>query len=145
MQSLLVLNGPNLNLLGQRQPEIYGRTTLSDIEKACRKRFEAQDVKLTFLQSNREGELVDAVQDAAGVHAGIVLNAGAYTHTSLALMDAIASVDVPVVELHLSNIHAREAFRRNSFVAKVAIGQISGFGSFGYELALDAMLRHLDT
>lgn len=142
MTSILILNGPNLNLLGTRQPEVYGSTTLADVEKMCRahadKRFD-----LAFAQSNHEGALIDHIHAAKGTHAGIVLNAGAYTHTSIALMDAIASVELPVIEVHLSNIHAREAFRHKSFIAPVALGQICGFGANSYLLAIDALERHL--
>jgi len=143
MTSLLILNGPNLNLLGQRQPEVYGATTLAEVEKMCLDKAETSGCTVSFLQSNHEGELVDAIQAARGVHDGIILNAGAYTHTSVALMDAISSVQVPVCELHLSNIHAREEFRQKSFIAPVAVGQICGFGPAGYALAIDAMLAHL--
>lgn len=143
MPSLLILNGPNLNLLGKRQPEIYGRTTLREIEAMCQAHGAAQGVSIACRQSNHEGELVEAIHAAAGAQDGIVLNAGAYTHTSVALMDAIASVALPVVEVHLSNIHAREPFRRRSFIARVALGQICGFGPKGYLLAIDALLAHL--
>lgn len=143
MTSILVLNGPNLNLLGQRQPEVYGSTTLADIEAACAAHGETSGLSVSCFQSNHEGALVDAIHAAKGVHDGIILNAGAYTHTSVALMDAIASVELPVVELHLSNIHAREAFRHKSYIAPVAIGQICGFGAHGYILALDALRQHL--
>jgi 3-dehydroquinate dehydratase-2 len=143
MTSLLVLNGPNLNLLGQRQPDIYGTTTLADIEQACRTHAGQAGVSVSFLQSNHEGALVDAVHAARGVHDGIILNAGAYTHTSVALMDAVSSAEVPTIEVHLSNIHARERFRHHSFIARVAIGQIIGFGARGYTLAIDAMVDHL--
>ncbi len=139
MTSILILNGPNLNLLGRRQPEVYGRTTLAEIESLCRAHAAAIGVDLAFAQSNHEGALVDAIHEAAGRHDCIVLNAGAYTHTSVALMDAIAGVDLPVVELHLSNIHAREAFRHKSYIAPVAAGQICGFGPRGYVLAMDAL------
>lgn len=143
MSGILVLNGPNLNLLGTRQPEVYGSTTLADIESACIAHGGAKGLDVTCLQSNHEGELVDAIHGARGVQDGIVLNAGAYTHTSVALMDAISSVGLAVVEVHLSNIHAREPFRHHSYVAPVAIGQICGFGAQGYVLAIDALSEHL--
>ncbi|MEQ9695978.1 type II 3-dehydroquinate dehydratase [Shimia sp. SDUM112013] len=144
MPSLLILNGPNLNLLGQRQPEVYGKTTLEDIRSRCMAHAEGK-CALAFEQSNHEGTLVDMIHAAKGTHDGIILNAGAYTHTSIALMDAIASVELPVVELHLSNIHAREVFRHKSYIAPVAIGQICGFGAAGYILSMDALLGHLRT
>ena len=143
MLSILVLNGPNLNLLGTRQPEVYGKTTLPEIQEMCARRAKQLGVVLMFEQSNHEGVLVDAIQAARGVHDGIILNAGAYTHTSIALMDAIASVELPVIELHLSNIHAREGFRQRSFIARVALAQICGLGPAGYPLALDALVQHL--
>lgn len=143
MTSILVLNGPNLNLLGTRQPEVYGHTTLTDIEAMCRDKARVLSVTLAFEQSNSEGALVDMIHNARGVHDGIILNAGAYTHTSIALMDAISSVQVPTIELHLSNIHAREPFRHESYIAKVALGVICGFGAHGYSLALDAIARHV--
>lgn len=142
-RSILILNGPNLNLLGTRQPEVYGPTTLSDIEGLCRAKAQDLGIDMVFVQSNHEGEMIDHLHGARGVHAGVILNAGAYTHTSVALMDAISSIMVPVIELHLSNIHAREAFRQKSFIAPVAVGQICGFGAAGYPLAMDAILSYI--
>ena len=139
MSSVLILNGPNLNMLGIRQPEVYGSTTLDDIEKLCLEHAQAIDMEITFEQSNHEGVLVDQIHAARGVHDGIILNAGAYTHTSIALMDAIASVALPAIELHLSNVHARETFRHKSYIANVCAGIICGFGAQGYVLAMDAM------
>ena len=142
-QSILILNGPNLNLLGTRQPEVYGPTTLSDIEALCQEKAKALGIDIAFEQSNHEGALVDMLHAARGIHAGVILNAGAYTHTSVALMDAISSIMLPVVELHLSNIHAREAFRQHSYIAPVAVGQICGFGAAGYPLAMDAIMTYI--
>jgi 3-dehydroquinate dehydratase-2 len=132
------LNGPNLNLLGQREPEVYGRATLSDIEAKVRERASELKVEIGFRQSNQEGELVGWIQEAKGKFDVIVINAAAYTHTSIALRDAIAAVDVPTIEIHLSNVHAREEFRHKSFIAPVCCGQISGFGQKSYILALEA-------
>lgn len=144
MTTLLILNGPNLNMLGLREPAIYGTDTLSDIEERAKEHAKDKGVVLSCAQSNHEGALVDAIQEARGVQDGIILNAGAYTHTSIALHDAIASVELPVIELHLSNIHAREAFRHHSCIAPVVIGQICGFGAAGYNLAIDAMVGYLE-
>ena len=141
MASVLILNGPNLNLLGTRQPEVYGKTTLADVEALCAAEAARLDLEMQFAQSNHEGALIDLIHEARGQHAGIILNAGAFTHTSIALMDAIASVELPVVEVHLSNIHARESFRHRSYIAPVAIGQICGFGVHGYVLAIQALQR----
>lgn len=141
MASVLILNGPNLNLLGTRQPEVYGKTTLADVEALCAAETARLDLEMQFAQSNHEGALIDLIHEARGQHAGIILNAGAFTHTSIALMDAIASVELPVVEVHLSNIHARESFRHTSYIAPVAIGQICGFGVHGYVLAIQALQR----
>jgi len=143
MASVLVLNGPNLNLLGTRQPEVYGTTTLGDIEALCAQHAASLGLSATCLQSNHEGALIDAIHGARDVHAGLVLNAGAYTHSSIALRDAISSVALPLVEVHLSNIHAREPFRHVSHIAPVALGQIAGFGAKGYVLALEALADHL--
>jgi len=142
MNGVLVLNGPNLNLLGTRQPEVYGSVTLGMIEDACRAHGDKIGLNVTCAQSNSEGALIDMIHAARDQQAGIVLNAGAYTHTSVALMDAIASVEVATIEVHLSNIHAREAFRHHSYIAPVALGQIIGFGPNGYILALDALKAH---
>lgn len=143
MRSILVLNGPNLNLLGTRQPEVYGRVTLDMIDKDCVEYGKIQGAQVVCQQSNHEGVMIDAIHAAKGQHQGIVLNAGAYTHTSIALMDALASVELPCVEVHLSNIHAREEFRQVSYISKVALGQICGFGAQGYTMAIGALIAHL--
>ena len=142
--SILILNGPNLNLLGIRQPEVYGRTTLTDIRDLCQAKAKTTGMALDFEQSNHEGKLIDLIHAARGTHHGIIINAGAYTHTSIALMDALKSVALPVIELHLSNIHARESYRHRSYIAPIAVGQICGFGAAGYTLALDAMQGWLE-
>ena len=143
MTSILVLNGPNLNLLGTRQPEIYGATTLADIQVMCEAKAVDLGVAVSFAQSNHEGGLVDMIHAAIGVHNGLVINAGAYTHTSIAIADAVSSAQLPCIELHLSNVHAREAFRHHSYLAAVSLGVICGFGAAGYPLALQAMAEHL--
>ncbi len=143
MTALLILNGPNLNLLGTRQPEVYGTTTLAEIEALCRSAAEARGATVRCIQSNHEGALVDAIHEARGTEKGIVLNAGAYTHSSIALRDAISGTCLPTIELHLSNVHAREGFRHRSRIAPVALGLICGFGAAGYALAIDALLTHL--
>jgi 3-dehydroquinate dehydratase-2 len=143
MKSVHVLNGPNLNLLGTREPATYGTVTLSDIEALLQAKAKATGVALTFRQSNHEGDLVDWIQEAGKAGAGILLNAGAYTHTSIALQDAIRGSGAVVVELHLSNVFAREAFRHHSTLSAVAKGVICGFGAASYTLAFDAILPHL--
>ena len=135
---ILFLNGPNLNLLGKREPEVYGTTTLADIEKQVRQTAATFKAEIDFRQSNLEGELVNWIQEAKGKFDVIVLNAAAYTHTSIALRDAIAAVGVPTIEIHLSNVHAREEFRHKSLIAPVCCGQIIGFGQKSYVLAVEA-------
>jgi 3-dehydroquinate dehydratase II len=141
--SVLVLHGPNLNLLGQREPEIYGSLTLTEINQQLQGDALDFDLQLEIVQSNHEGGLVDAIQAAFGVHQGILINAAAYTHTSVALRDAISAVAIPTVEVHLSNIYRREPFRHHSWLAPVVIGQISGFGANSYRLGLRALADHL--
>ncbi|MFQ5894381.1 MAG: type II 3-dehydroquinate dehydratase [Nitrospinota bacterium] len=140
MPTILLLNGPNLNLLGVREPELYGRTTLAEIEARLKALAQESGVELEYLQSNHEGELIDALHRARGRCVGCILNPGGLTHTSVALRDAIAGTGLPVIEVHLTNPHAREPFRQVSFVSSVAAGTISGFGALGYELALRAGL-----
>ncbi|MFA7536015.1 MAG: type II 3-dehydroquinate dehydratase [Desulfuromonadales bacterium] len=141
---ILVLHGPNLNLLGKREPEIYGRDTLEDINRGLSELAGALQVETLFYQSNHEGELIDRIHQAPaeGV-VGMLINPGGYTHTSNALRDAITGVDIPTIEVHLSNVHARESFRHHSYIAPVAIGQICGFGPFGYQLALRGLVAKL--
>ncbi|NQW92800.1 MAG: type II 3-dehydroquinate dehydratase [Polaromonas sp.] len=144
MKTILVLNGPNLNLLGTREPAVYGSQTLADVEALCAAECVRHGFKLDFQQSNHEGELVDAIQaagraQAAGTLAGVVFNAGAYTHTSVALHDAIKGAGVTVIELHISNVHAREAFRHHSYLSPAAKGVMAGFGVKGYALAIEAL------
>lgn len=140
---VLILNGPNLNMLGLREPHIYGHTTLADIESDCHKLAARLGLVTEFRQSNTEGTLVDWIQEARGTQDGLIINPAAYTHTSVAIMDALKAVALPAIEVHLSNVHQREEFRGHSYVSKVALGVICGFGSHGYLLALDAMARQL--
>ncbi len=138
-KSIFVLNGPNLNLLGQRQPEIYGRGTLADVEALCRARAHRYGLVVTFRQSNHEGDIVDWLQEARQEAAGVIINPGAFTHTSIAILDAIIAAELPTIEVHISNIHAREEFRRHSHVSTVAKAVICGFGIEGYGLAIDGL------
>jgi 3-dehydroquinate dehydratase II len=139
-KTVYVLNGPNLNLLGKREPKIYGRATLKDVEALCRKTAAAHKLAIEFRQSNHEGELVDWIQEAGTKKAlGIVLNPGGYTHTSVAIHDAIKAIDAPVIEVHVSNIHAREGFRHTSYISPVAKAMICGFGIAGYALAITGL------
>ena len=139
-KTVYVLNGPNLNLLGTREPKIYGRATLADVEKLCRETGKRHQFSIEFRQTNHEGEIVDCVHEAAGRNAaGIIINPGAYTHTSIALRDAISAVEVPVIEIHISNIFARESFRHLSHIAPVAKASVCGFGIAGYALAIEGL------
>lgn len=141
--TILILNGPNLNLLGTREPDIYGHETLDDIVETVRAMATARNVTIEHFQSNHEGALIDALHDAIGRVSGVILNAGAFTHTSYALRDAIAATALPVVETHLSNVAAREPFRHVSVIAPVCIGAVSGFGADSYRVAFDALTAHL--
>ena len=145
MLRLLVLHGPNLNLLGTREPSVYGNLSLAEIDKSIARHAATLGIAVQSKQSNVEGELVTWIQNARGHFDGIVVNPAGYTHTSIAIRDAIAAVALPTVEVHLSNIHQREEFRHHSFIAGVALGQISGFGPTGYLLAVDGLLAHLSS
>ncbi len=142
---ILIVNGPNLNMLGAREPAVYGREKLADIDKRCRRRARELGLAVDFRQSNHEGEIVGWIQQARGAHAGIVINAGAYTHTSIAILDALQLSELPIIEVHLSNIFRREPFRHHSYVSQAARGVICGFGGTGYSLALEAMAQLLET
>lgn len=144
MEKILVLHGPNLNLLGTREPEIYGRTTLDDVNQMIAARAKEAGIGADFLQSNHEGVLVDALQGAPGKgYSFVILNAAAFTHYSVAIRDAIAAISVPVIEVHLSNIHRREEFRHHSVISPVVMGQIAGFGADSYMAALEVVIRRL--
>ena len=142
---ILILNGPNLNMLGLRQPEIYGSETLEDVDKNCKERAEKLGLSIDFRQSNSEGELVTWIQESRTNHDGIVINAGAYTHTSVAIMDALLVSDLPIVEVHISNVHQREGFRHHSYISNVAYGIVVGFGTLGYEMALESLAQKLQS
>lgn len=142
-QAIHIVNGPNLNLLGTREPEIYGTTTLADIEAMCAARAQHHGLTANCFQSNDEGELVNIVQAARQSAAGLIINAGAYSHTSVAILDALQAVEAPIIEVHLSNIFAREEFRHHSYVSGVAAGVICGLGAQGYEMAIDALAARL--
>lgn len=140
---IYVLNGPNLNLLGTRKPDIYGHTTLADVEEQVRQRAAQHGYTVHFMQSNHEGTLVDTIQEARQQAAGIIINPAAYTHTSVALHDALEAAELPVIEVHISNIHRREVFRHHSYVSPQATAIIAGAGTYGYQLAVDALVQHL--
>lgn len=139
-----VLNGPNLNLLGKRQPHIYGRETLADVEADCRKLAASLNLDIRFHQSNREYEIIDWIHESREIAGGIVINPAAFTHTSVAILDALATCEFPIIEVHISNVHKREEFRHHSFVSAIASGVIAGFGTQGYQLALQRVARLID-
>lgn len=143
-KTILVIHGPNLNMLGKREPDIYGHTTLSKIDINLEKLGEKLGLKVETFQSNHEGDIVDQIQKASKTIQGLIINPAAYTHTSIAIRDALLLLDIPIIEIHLSNIYKREPFRHKSLISDVATGQISGFGTHGYELALKALARIID-
>ncbi len=142
---IFVLNGPNLNLLGKRQPHIYGHETLADVETDCRRTAKELGLEIRFHQSNREYEIIDWIHEARDVAAGIVINPAAFTHTSVAILDALNTFDHPIIEVHISNVHKREAFRHHSYISPVASGVIAGFGTQGYTLAIQRLAKLIDT
>ena len=141
MIKIIILNGPNLNLLGEREKNQYGTETLEDIEKSCKKVAEKNQVKVDFFQSNIEGELVEKIQQSRNIYNGLIINAGGYTHTSVAIHDALKIIRIPIIELHISNIYNREEFRHKSLISKVANGIICGFGTEGYQMAVSAIKK----
>ena len=143
VHNIHVINGPNLNLLGTREPEIYGTTTLADIEAMCVARAKSHGMSANCFQSNDEGELVNIIQQARNTASGLIINAGAYSHTSVAILDALQAVEAPIMEVHLSNIFAREEFRHHSYISGIAAGVICGLGAQGYEMAIDALAARL--
>lgn len=143
MKPILVINGPNLNMLGLREPDVYGHETLAGLEARCQAKAKALGLDISFRQSNLEGEIVTWIQEARNAASGLILNAGAYTHTSVAIHDALRIAQLPLIEVHLSNIYKREPFRHHSYISSVADGVLCGFGGFGYELALDAIHKIL--
>ena len=143
MNNILVIHGPNLNLLGTREPEIYGSMTMQDINEDLQKQAKEADVNIDFFQSNHEGEIIDKLHDARGRYDYIILNAGAYTHYSIAIRDALAAIEIPTIEVHISNIHQREEFRHHSVIAPVVVGQICGYGLDSYKAALYVAIRKL--
>ena len=145
MSKIIILNGPNLNLLGERERNQYGNSTLNDIEKSCKVFAEKNKIKLSFFQSNIEGELVTQIQNSRNDQDGLIINAGGYTHTSVAIHDALKILKIPIIELHISNVYNREDFRRKSLISKVARGVICGFGAYGYIMSLQAMNKFLET
>jgi 3-dehydroquinate dehydratase II len=144
MNKIIILNGPNLNLLGEREKNQYGSFTLKDIEKNCSNYSRKSDVELSFFQSNIEGELVDKIQSSRNSQDGLIINAGGYTHTSVAILDSLKILKIPIIELHISNIYNREEFRHKSLISKVAKGVICGFGTYGYIMSLSAMIKLLE-
>ncbi len=143
MKKIIILNGPNLNLLGEREKNQYGNFTLKDIEKKCKDCASKNNIELTLFQSNIEGEIVEKIQQSRNQHNGLIINAGGYTHTSVAIHDALKILKIPIIELHISNIYNREEFRHKSLISKVAKGVICGFGEEGYTMAINAMLKYL--
>jgi len=144
MKKIIILNGPNLNLLGEREKEKYGQVTLGEIEKRCKEFANENKIELSFIQSNIEGDIVEEIQKIRNTHNGLIINAGGYTHTSVAIHDALKILKIPIIELHITNIYNREDFRHKSLISKLAVGVLCGFGSDGYIMALDAMKKTLE-